>query len=328
MSGWGLLEALLLLLCLGVSFVLSGMEIGLFSLNRLRLRHLMREGNRQARQLFSYLQQAERCLWTILVGNVLAAFGALTLIVHQLHQWLGQRPWLWLLGVLLATFLLYALVDLLPKMLFRQSPTTASLACSRFFSWIHRLLSPVVTLVSWLAALLLRATGGQRFTGRLFGNREELWLVMQESGHTLTRDERSMVNRVLGLQTTTVGALIVPLKEVVVVSEDTPAGEVLRLCREHPVRRLPVRDPDTGRIAGCLNLSDLLHAEDFPPEKPIEPLVRGVLFLDETDLVETALQRFRQSGHRFAVVTDRRDREAGVLSLEDILRHIFGRLTL
>jgi len=60
----------------------------------------------------------------------------------------------------------------------------------------------------------------------------------------------------------------------------------------------------------------------------VEPLARAVVFLKESDFVETALQRFRRTGHRFAIVTDRDEREIGVLSLEDILRHIFGRLTL
>jgi CBS domain containing-hemolysin-like protein len=322
------LKLVVLVLSLGVSFVLSGMETGLFSLNRLRLRHLMRQGDKRARQLCGYLQQPERCLWTILVGNILAAFVTLTLMVLQLRQWLVGHPGLWVIGVLVAAFLLYALVDLLPKMLFRRSPTAASLACVGFYNWIHRLLAPVVTLVAWLAGLLLWATGGRRFTGRMFGNREELWLVMQESGPGLTHDERSMVQRVLGLQTTTVGALTVPLSQVTVLDETTPAAEVFALCREQPRNRFPLKDPHTGRITGCLNLSDLLYAEDLSPESPVEPLARAVVFLKESDFVETALQRFRRTGHRFAIVTDRDEREVGVLSLEDILRHIFGRLTL
>lgn len=317
-----------LLLCLGVSFVLSGMETGMLALNRLRLRHLMRRGGKSARVLHRHLQRPERFLLTILVGNSVATITVMLLAVHLLRGWLGDHRWLWLAGLLGVAFLLYALMDLLPKMLFRQIPTRASLACARFYGWIHRLLTPLVLFVAVFAEMFQKLTGSRRFTGRMIGNREELWHVFQESSTGLTRDERSMVNRVLGLQTLTVGALTVPLAQVTTVTEDTPLTQVFDLCRENPPSRLPVKDRDTGRIAGYLGLNALLYAENLPPDAVAETHVQPALFLRESDLLEMALQQFRRTGQRFAIVTDRNGREVGVLTLEDVLRHIFGRLEL
>lgn len=319
---------LLMVLCLGVSFVLSGMETGMPALNRLRLRYLVRQGRKSAQSLHQHLQQPERFLLTILVGNAVATIAVMLLAVHLLRGWLGDHRWLWVAGLLVVAFLLYALMDLLPKMLFRQIPTRASLACARFYGWIHRLLAPLVFLVGGFAELLLKVTGGRRFTGRLIGTREDLWHVFQESSTGLTRDERSMVNRVLGLQTLTVGALTEPLASVMTVEEDTPLTKVFERCREKPPSRLPVKDRETGRIAGYLGLSALLYAEHLPPDAVAEDYVQTALFLRESDLLETALQQFRRTGQRFAIVTDRAGKEVGVLTLEDVLRHIFGRLEL
>src|SRR5262249_59717198 len=77
-----------LLASAGVSFFMSGMEAGVFALNRLRIRHRMREGNRRAAALHGYLENPEDFLWTILVGNTLANIGAVSIGVTWLHRWM------------------------------------------------------------------------------------------------------------------------------------------------------------------------------------------------------------------------------------------------
>lgn len=322
-----LLIGLVFGLSLSVSFALSGMEAGMLAMNRLRLRRWMRDGNPAARRLHTYLQNPERFLWTILVGNVLANFFILTLALFLLHAGLGGN-WLWFVGWLIVTFLLYALVDLLPKMLFRSLPTRLSLAFSRFHGWISLALGPVVALVSWLANLLLRLTGGRRFTGRLFGNLEELRLVMQESSSALTSEERSMINRVLDLQGMTVGGLTVPLAQTTCVAPETTVTEILAIFRRESFGRLPVQDPATGRVLGYVSLRNTLYGPEQPGDRPARELLQPAVYLLETDLIEQALRQFRRSGQRLAIVVDRQNTEIGILTIEDILRHIFGRLPL
>jgi len=71
-------NAVLIALVIGVSLILSflfsGMEAGVLALNRLRIRQLMRSGNRRAQALHNYLERPENFLWTILIGNTLAKF--------------------------------------------------------------------------------------------------------------------------------------------------------------------------------------------------------------------------------------------------------------
>src|SRR5438270_2857155 len=80
LSFWILLTAALIL-----SFLLSGMEAGVFALSRLRIRQQMRTGRRSARVLHQYLENPENFLWTILVGNTVANFFILGWIVVLLH---------------------------------------------------------------------------------------------------------------------------------------------------------------------------------------------------------------------------------------------------
>src|SRR4051812_44144428 len=83
---------LIFLACLALSFLLSGMEAGVFALSRMRIRQQMRAGRKSARLLHRYLENPENFLWTILVGNTLANFVILGLILKALYVALsGQR---------------------------------------------------------------------------------------------------------------------------------------------------------------------------------------------------------------------------------------------
>src|SRR5882724_5812876 len=74
-------------LCLLLSFLLSGMEAGVFALNRLRVRRLARTGKPSARLLQGFLENPEKFLWTILVGNTLANFLILGFLLAKIHEW-------------------------------------------------------------------------------------------------------------------------------------------------------------------------------------------------------------------------------------------------
>src|SRR5690242_4631042 len=210
-----LINWLVLVACLGPSFLLSGMEAGVLALNRLRVRRLARSGNPSARLLHGFLENQERFLWTIVVGNTLANFLILGLVVVELHEWLlGYRAGN-IIAFAVAVFLFYTLFDLLPKMLFRAHPNRLCLSTAAVFRPIHFILGPLVLMVEDVSRQLLRWTGGRALTGRLFGNREEMLAVMQESAQALTTDERAMINRVLGLQNFTVRQVATPLTQTV-----------------------------------------------------------------------------------------------------------------
>jgi putative hemolysin len=316
--------------CLALSFVLSGMESGVFALSRLRIRQQMRAGKPSAKVLHDYLENPENFLWTILVGNTVANFLILGWLVAQLHQALGDyRVW-FVLVFSVAVFLFYAFFDLLPKMLFRMYPNRLCVLLARPFRLIHWTLRPLVALVETFSDMLLRWRGGKAFTGHLFGNREELRLVMQESAQAFSSEERTMINRVFDLQTLTVRQVMKPLEQAVAITAQTPVSAALALCRDRKHTRLPVWESRDGgqRIVGMLALSTLLYQPGLDAAKPVGDFVKPAMFLDEDVRLEVALRRFQRSGERLAIVLGRERREIGILSLQDVLNAIFGEVSL
>src|SRR5260370_10755969 len=170
------------------------MEAGVFALSRLRVREQMRAGRRWAKALHDYLDGPENLLWTMLVGNTVANFfilGWLVVILHGVWRF-GRIGFVVIYSV--AVFLFYTFFDLLPKMLFWIYPNRLCMAMARPFRLIHWALRPLVAVVERTSRLLLWWRGGKVFTGHLFGNREELRLVMQESSSGFSSEERAMIN--------------------------------------------------------------------------------------------------------------------------------------
>jgi len=319
-----------LALCLAASFLLSGMEAGVFALNRLRVRRLARGGKRSAQMLNRFLEQPEKFLWTILVGNTLANFVILGWMLAKLHEWfLGQRILIVALFAMVV-FLFYTFFDLLPKMLFRTHPNSLCMLAARPFRIINFLLSPVVLLVEDVSLTILKWTGGQALTGRLFGNREEMRAVMRESGQALTDDEHAMVNRILDLQNFTVGQIAKPLAETPSVEAQASLREAIALAGQNNLSRLPVWEirEDKRRVAGLIDIGPLLYRETLDVEKPASAYMTPAVFVNEGIRLEVALRLMQRAGQRTAIVLSREREEIGVVKLKDILKVMFGEMKL
>jgi len=319
------------LLAFGVvlSFVLSGMETGVFALSRLRVRQQMRAGNSSARWLHRWLENPENFLWTILVGNTVVNFFVLGTVFAQLHTAMANRHVWFAVAVVGVVFAFYTLCDLLPKMLFQKFPNRLCMAMARPFRFVHMALKPLVMVVEWGAARLQRWTGGTTFKGQIFGNREELRLVMQETAQGFTTEERVMINRVLDLQNLTVQSVTTPISIAKTFSAQTTVGELFTICRELHHTRFPVWDlrDQRRRIVGLVDLDRLIYREDVKPERLIGEFVLPAVYLDENMRVEEAMRRLRRAGQMMAIVM-RQDREVGIISMQDMLSKVFGEVKL
>jgi CBS domain containing-hemolysin-like protein len=321
---------LLCLACAGLSFLLSGMEAGVFALNRLRIRGLMRQGKPRAAMLHEFLERPENFLWTILVGNTLANVIVVSTGVVWLHESLGASPARAILTLGAGLMLFYVACELFPKTLFRRFPNRLCLLMAVPFRVIHLVLRPLVAPMAWLSRLLLRWTGGRRFTGDLFGNRDELRQVMQETAHGLTGEERTMINRVLDLQHLRVRDITTPLERVVSLSTRTALGEVMALARERRINRFPVWTGEgrARRVVGLLNVRSLFYRGEIDPDRTAGDFLKPALYLEDEMRLELALRQMQRTGQRLAIVLGRDRSEIGIVTLQDILHVIFGEVKL
>jgi len=330
MTGGDLITATSLLALLSLSFILSGMESGVFALNRLRILQQRRAGRKSAAVLHGFLSDSENFLWTILVGNTLANALALSVTIVALFNWLKNSPSLFASAALAVILVFYCLFELLPKTLFRRYPNRLCMAVARPFRLIHLVLKPFVWVVELFADALLAVTGDKEYTGHMFRSRAELRQVMNESAASLTRAERGMINKVMDMQNKTVRQASTPIGLARCLSLQTSMKDALEFAREHKLTRFPVwnQRSEPRRIVGMVSLKRLLYETNIDESKTVAHYVRSAIYLDEDLPLDQALSRMKNRGQRLAVVLDRNRREIGVVSLQDILRAVFGEVSL
>ena len=152
---------------------------------------------------------------------------------------------------------------------------------------------------------------------------------MQDSAQELSSEERGMINRVLDLQKLTVSHVLVPMPRATTVTTETTVADALALCRERGLSRLPVwSGGNTRRIAGVFNLKSLLYRAEIDLTKAVGEHVKPATFVDADMRLEEAMRHLQRAGQRLAIVLGRDGRELGIVSLQDILKAIFGEVKL
>jgi CBS domain containing-hemolysin-like protein len=226
--------------------------------------------------------------------------------------------------------LFYVLCELFPKMLFRIYPNRLCMALVLPFRLVHWVLKPLVGLMALFSRGLLAWSGGRRFTRRIFGTREELRMVMQESAPGMTTEEKTMINRVLDLQNRTVRQVMIPLSQAATISVDAPVSDLIRLCRDSGHSRIPAWHQEQGRrrIGGIVSVRHLLYEENLDPTRKVGDFIKPALYLNEDLRLESALRRMQRSGQRLAIVLAADRSEIGIIGLQDIMKVIFGEVSL
>jgi Mg2+/Co2+ transporter CorB len=322
--GW-LVVIIIVLLVLSAFF--SGTETALMSLNRYRLRHLARSGNRAARVAEYLLQRPDRLIGVILLGNnaVNIAAAALTTI---LAQRLGGE------GVVLgATFILTVVVlivgDLAPKTIGALHPARVALPAALIYYPLLKVAYPLVWVLNLLANGLLRVLGIRPdLIASHSLSAEELRTVVAEAGVMVPRRHQRMLLSILDLDAITVADIMIPRQEIIGLDLDRPWEEILTVIQTSPHDRLPVYREDIDNIIGVTRVRDLLPelAKGELTQALLLERIREPYFVPEGTPLNKQLLNFQQHQRRSAFVVDEYGDVQGLITTQDIVNELVGEL--
>ena len=264
-----LLKIILLIISSVISFIFSGIETGVYSINRSRIKLQMREGNKKAALLLNFQREPENFYLTVLLGNTIAN-GVFAIVLVLMLKEISSDLLFWSL-FLLCVFSLLRFATYFQKSYLVRFPDKLSLAIARpFRATSVYLLTPFVSLIQALFGNTLAGAVGQPLAKRLFSNREELRKLMEDSDDGLSDGERTMISQVLRLSERTLGQAAIPLNLSVTASADSPISSVIALCKDHRIARVPIWKFGGGqrKVVGIVTLKTSLYREDYDSDKP------------------------------------------------------------
>ena len=316
-----LLWTLILFGLLALSFLFSGFENGVISINQLALEAKARR-SRSAARLLRALQQPDKMLGTTLLGNNIVNILMATLATFLVQRYARAFDARYTSLVVGAVVLVFG--EVIPKTLFRDSADTLVPAVYPFMRSVSLLLKPLVLGVSWLNARLrklLRVTEGNSFN---YLTKDDLTylLAITEAGD-LSEPQMEMIEDALEFTEQEARNVMVPRTEIVAIPQTATIAEAIETARQEGFTRYPVYRQNLDDIVGILIIYDVLKRE-YTPETPVGQLMRKPFFTPENTDLDVLLKEMQKHHRSIAIVVDSWGGTAGIVTMEDILEEIVG----
>lgn len=309
-----------------LSAYFSGTETAMMALNRYRLRHLVKRGNRGAIKADKMLQRQDRLLGVILVGNNLVNFSAATVATVIGFQLMGDTGVLLAPWILTIVFLIFA--EVAPKTLAAERPENWALKAVYILKPLQNVLMPVVALINVVSNALVRPFLPVSNNDDDQLTTDELKTVVVE-GATSVGERQNMLTRILDLESVTVDDIMVPKAEIAALNIDEDIASIMAAVAASQHTLLPIYKDSFDNVLGILHLrrvARLILNENFSKADLLQ-LTREPYYVPEATPLHTQLFNFQKEKQRLALVVDEYGDIQGIVTLEDILEEIVGEFT-
>ena len=318
---------------LGVLLVLAaflaGSETALMSLNRYRLRHRAKAGNRAAKLAETLLAKPDRLIGLILLLSTVVNVAS-PMLVGFIALRLGGE-FLVAFGAVMLTLVLLIFCEVAPKTFGALRPERVALPAAYVYAPLLWALYPFVWATNLLANGVLRLLGVSPHQASHSLSSEELRTVVAEAGAMIPHRHQQMLVSILDLEKATVEDIMVPRTEIAGIDIDDAWDQILEQLRQCQHTRLPVFQGDIDRIIGVLHMKRVVHElarSHLDREGLIEAAsVRDAYFVPSGTTLNTQLLNFQRDKRRMAFVVDEYGDIQGLVTLEDILEEIVGEFT-
>lgn len=324
-----LLGILLLLLIFGAWF--SAAETSMMAINRHRLNHLIRKGNRSAKLTGRLLSKVDKLLGSILFGNTLLNVAAAAITNIVIMRLFGASELALLLGTLLITFILLVFSEIMPKVIAASYPERVALPSSYLLTPLITLFHPVVSIASaivkgFLSLLRIKVQTDQ---SKQKVSLEEVRMLVLEAEQFLPHKHQKMLLNLVDLERVEVDDVMVPRSQIEALDIHADADVLKQQLATCHHTLLPVYEDALNNIVGILHVRKtlaLLQQETFSAEA-LRELLQEPYFIPANTTLLTQLQHFQERQLRLGLIVDEYGELQGLVTLENILEEIVGDFT-
>jgi CBS domain containing-hemolysin-like protein len=320
------LHILVLLFSMVCIAFFAGIETGVLSTRRVRLRYHVRKRVRSARIIQEFLQNWDRLFGTVLVGTnlftVIASVTAASLAGRLLGDW-GEAVSTVVMAVVVLVFCEYV-----PKAWFRARPLERSLRFAEVLRFAEAVLRPLATIIVWVTKAVLPGDAGGFSRPSPHLSRDDFKVLTQEgeTEQVFSAAESRRIQNVMDVGVLQIRDIMVPRERIVFVDSRATVGDFLGMVREKGHAHLPMYDEQKRVFVGVVNVFRVLAAENPDPARPVAEFAKPPLFVSENISVAHVLPRLRHARQILCLVKDRNGEVTGAVTPMDVARKIVAGL--
>jgi Mg2+/Co2+ transporter CorB len=322
---FGILAVMLVL-----SAFFSGSETSLMTLNRYRLKHLIKLKHKGAMKAHALLQRPDRLLGLILLGNnFVNNFASSIATVIAIKMYTDEES-----SIAIATFLLTIVMlicsEVTPKTFAAVKPELLAFPAAWIYTPLLKIFYPIVWFINLFVNVLLKIVRVdiKKSNQKESLNKDELKIIIAEAENMMSHRYQKMLMSILELESATVEDIMTPRNEIVGIDLEAPIECIVDKIKNSPHTRLPVYKKSIDRVVGVLHLRKvllLLNKDDFDKQTIISLLAKPT-FIPESTPVHAQMARFKDEKNRIGLVVDEYGDVQGLVTMDDLLQEIVGEL--
>lgn len=313
-----LLTLLFMLILLLLKGFFSGSEIALVSTDRHKLRHKAAQGSKGAKLAFNMLAIPERLLATTLLGTNISSVALTTIGTVLMVKLFGGSGELIAVIVFTPIFLIFG--EIIPKAIYQHKAETLSPIIIYPLSWLQSVLMPVIWVLSKIAALVASLLGKGEDPGDTEREGVMAMVNMAESSGGIAAFERGQVRRVLQFAQMTAGEVMIPLSEMMVLSENSKMSKLMATRKRTGQRLIPLYTNSPSDITAVVRLGVWDVLDENLSKKTVDEFKCRVVFVPTLQRVSESIETLSKDPNAIIVVVDDIGQSLGIITLHNLVR--------
>lgn len=319
-------QVILLIVLISLSAFFSMSETALMSLSKVRLRNMVEEKVKGADLVEKLLEEPNKLLGAILIGNNIVNIGASSIATSVALQIFGNSGAAVATGIMTVLILIFG--EITPKSLAQQNAEKISIRIAKIIKFIVTVFKPFVTVFTGISSLFIRICGGDPNETEPFITEEELRTmvgVSEEEG-VLEDGEKEMIFNVFDFSDIQVKDVMVQRVDMVALDATSDYSKVKELIKEEQFSRVPVFNETIDNIVGILNVKDLIIKDNDTENFNILDYIREPFYTFEFKKIKEVFNEMKKTRNHFAVVLDEYGGTVGIVTIEDLIEEIVGEI--
>ncbi len=320
----GVIQLIMIVVLVGLSAFFSSAETAFTTVNKVRLRSLEEEGNKAARTALKILDNFNKMLSAILIGNNIVNLSASAIATALAIKVWGNVAVGIATGVLTIIVLLCG--EILPKTLAKLYSEKLALSYAAIVLLIMRILTPVIFIIDKIAYLILRLLHiDPNYKAAMTENELKTYVDVSHEDGVIESEEREMIYNVFDFGDTVARDVMIPRIDMTSISIEAGYEEVLSVFREFMYTRLPVYKEDRDNTVGLINIKDFILVDNRETFR-IEDIMREAYYTYEFKKTADLMMEMREDTINVAFVLNEYGATIGMITLEDLLEEIVGEI--
>ena len=315
---------ILLAILLILSAFFAATETALMRVNKYRIRHLARKGNRNAVLAEKLLKQPEKLIAFILFGNNLVNFVAAS-IVGVISMEIGGPTGV-AIGTILLTIIVLLIAESPPKTLAALFPEKIALPASRIYYPLVKLFKPLYFFINFFTNIILKILDSKPDKNDERLSIDQLKTLIADGMTKTSIDRQKIMMGVLDLGNITVEDIMLPHNEIIGIDLNNSKKNNRIIIEGNFHSSLPVYEDALDNIKGILNLNEFLKETDL--DSYDNYLIINYLdkpyFIPEKTTLSQQLVEFKNNNQKLGFAIDEYGNIQGLITIEDIFEEIVG----